>query len=267
MNAQSNGHESILYGVAITIRPTSVLTFRRLPSAILHISTYPFLPPTTMSGWLRRLFLLQEGIYPETAAKRPNYYVMPPDYHVLGAYPMPRRQYDVHTTKRHGVRAFNHKAFSRLSGGRAKKEVYQLHTWEYLVVEKLRGFVLHVDKERLKGLKALENMGCKCGKEGYAFVEDVSPIKRFTAQQATGDQLDAPATGEELVGIPADLFSVYRYEYAANSRKQLADPALFEKSAIQGFVPAWLGWPYDEAKLTCLSDGEHYIPAGMVEVF
>ena len=59
-----------MYGISLDIHPTGGLTFRRMPSAILHISTYPFLPPTTMSGWLRRLLMLSAGHYPETRVKK-----------------------------------------------------------------------------------------------------------------------------------------------------------------------------------------------------
>lgn len=53
----------------LTIKPTAGLTFRRMPSSILHISTYPFLTPTTMSGFLRRLKLLEAGHLPKTEVK------------------------------------------------------------------------------------------------------------------------------------------------------------------------------------------------------
>ena len=66
-----------------------VLTFRRMPSAILHISTFPFIPPSTLSGWLRRLYLMQIEIYLDTLVDQPDYYVMPREFHVLGAYPHP----------------------------------------------------------------------------------------------------------------------------------------------------------------------------------
>lgn len=255
------------YGVKLIIRPTGALTFRRMPSAILHISTYPFLPPSTMSGWLRRLFLLAAGIYPETSIKDPDYFVMPQEYHVLGAYPpaYARRDESVHSTKRHGVRAFNHNAFSRLAGSRTNKEVYQLHTWEYLLVDHLVGFVLHKDPTALSGLQALQNLGCKCGKEGYAFLEYVSDVRTYT-MTTTKAEPSVPATGLELLRKPANLFVAYRHEYS-KKRQIPYDPATLEPSNIDGFVSLWLGWPAPNVELACLSDGENYIPAGMVEVF
>lgn len=255
------------YGVKLVIRPTGALTFRRMPSAILHISTYPFLPPSTMSGWLRRLFLMEVGIYPETSIKDPDYFVMPQEYHVLGAYPpaYARREESVHTTKRHGVRAFNHNAFSRLAGSRSNKEVYQLHTWEYLLVDHLVGFVLHKDPKALERLQSLQNLGCKCGKEGYAFLEQVSDIHPYSMTN-TKAAPSVPATGLELIRKPANLFVAYRHEYS--KKRQLPhDPATLEPSNIDGFVSLWLGWPASNVELACLTDGESYIPVGMMEVF
>lgn len=259
--------QSEFYGVRLIIRPTSALTFRRMPSAILHISTYPFLPPSTMSGWLRRLFLMDAGIYPDTSVKDPDYFVMPQDYHVLGAYPPvnARRPESIHTTKRHGVRAFNHNAFSRLVGSRSNKEVYQLHTWEYLLVDHLVGFVLHHDPTALERIHSLLNLGCKCGKEGYAFLEQVSDVRPYSMIN-TKAMPSVPATGQELMRKPADLFVAYRHEYS-KKRHLLNDPAVLEPSNIDGFVSLWLGWPAKNVELSCLTDGENYIPVGMVEVF
>jgi hypothetical protein len=259
--------EAELYGVIVTIRPTGALTFRRMPSAILHISTYPFMPPSTMSGWLRRLFLLSAGIYPETAMKKPDYYVMPPDYHVLGAYPTPNpvSSYQIRTTHRHGVRAFNHNAFSRLSGSRTQKEVYQLHTWEYLFVEQLIGVVMHDDLDALEHIQQLQNLGAKCGKEGYAFLETVSPIRRFTRVTASAKPI-VPATGQELRGASADLFLTYRHEHT-QQKGAVFDLASPEASQIAGFTSIWLGWPATPLSLEYWSDGENFVPAGMVEAF
>ena len=67
-----------MWMLKLVLKPTSGLTFRRIPSSILHISTYPFLPPTTMSGFLRRLKMLEAGHLPETAVKDPDYYALPP---------------------------------------------------------------------------------------------------------------------------------------------------------------------------------------------
>ena len=255
------------YGVILTVRATGALTFRRIPSAILHISTYPFIPPSTLSGWLRRLYMLSTGFYPETKVKKPDYYVMPSDYHILGAYPLPepRKSFQIHTTKRQGVRAFNHAAFSRLSGGRTNKEVYQLHTWEYLLVDRFKGFVLHKEAEPLEEIKALQNFGSKCGKEGYVFLEEVSDVKPFE-RIVTSAIPDTPATGTELIGLPADIFVAYRHEHA-EKRRESEHPSEPKPSRVDGFTSIWLGWPGGMIEMEYFSDGQHYIPAGMMEAF
>ena len=260
---------STFYGVTLKIRPTGGLTFRRLPSAILHISTYPFMPPSTMSGWLRRLYFMSNGVFPETKVKKPDYYVMPPEFHVLGAYPMHNQDnqkcYHIHTTKRHGVRAFNHNAFSRITGGRTTHEVYQLHTWEYLFVDLFQGIVLHKKPEVLELMKTLVNHGCKCGKEGFAYLDMVSDVTEYSLTQSSG-RPTVPATGEELIGKPADLFLAYRHEFDEKYKTDL-DPSQLEVSQVKGFVPTWLGWPDASVELEYLTDNNHLIPAGMVEIF
>lgn len=255
------------YGVVLSIRPTGALTFRRMPGSILHISTYPFIPPSTLSGWLRRLYILQKSVYPSTKAKKPDYYVMPPSYHVLGAYPAPEPQssFTIHQTKRQGVRSFNHTAFSRLGRSQNDDEVYQLHTWEYLIADHFVGYVLHKEASPLERIAELANLGCKCGKEGYAFLESVSEVRPFrrTASRASPS---TPATGRELIGKPADLFVSYRHEYGQRQPLE-SDPASDVPSQIDGFTTIWLGWPALEIELDCFTDGTHVVPAGMLEDF
>ncbi len=255
------------YGVILTVRATGALTFRRIPSAILHISSYPFIPPSTLSGWLRRLYMLSTGFYPETKVKKPDYYVMPSDYHILGAYPLPepRKSFQIHTTKRQGIRSFNHAAFSRLSRVHTNKEVYQLHTWEYLLVDRFKGFVLHKEAEPLAEFKNLQNFGSKCGKEGYAFLEEVSEVMRFE-RTVTSASPNTPAVGTELMGLPADMFVAYRHEHCDNKRGE-KHPSAPEPSGVKGFTSIWLGWPSEMVEMEYFSDGKHHIPAGMLEVF
>lgn len=257
-----------MYALQLEIRPTGGLTFRRMPSAILHISTYPFLPLTTMSGWLRRLFMLSAGHYPETDVKKPDYFAMPPGYYVLGAYPTPglrRSRYLTHTTARQGIRAFNHNAFSRLVRTANSKEVYQLHSWEYLLVDRLTGYVLHEDAAALKPFKnIIENYGCKLGKEGYGYLESVSEIisLRREIKMAMPDVL-TPAL--DLVGLPGDIFTLYRYQYKPKREfpVDLSDPA---PSPIAGFVPLQAGWPAEPIEIDYFTDGRLHLPASWVEV-
>jgi len=257
-----------MYGLELTIRPTGGLTFRRMPSAILHISTYPFLPPTTMSGWLRRLVMLAGGgEYPNTAVKNPDYLALPPDYKVLGAYPTPFHKGRIHTTKRHGpMFQSKHAVFSRLYRNKKDEGNYeklQLHTWEYLLVDQLRGFVLHEQQTTLENLRQLINYGSKIGKEGFAYLEDVSEVKRLHRETAVAQ----PATlipGQEMIGKQGTLYPLYRYQYRP---KLQPNPNLTEPtpSAIEGFMPFWAGCAEERIELDYWTDGEHYLPVSLVE--
>lgn len=256
-----------MYGISLDIRPTGGLTFRRMPSAILHISTYPFLLPTTMSGWLRRLLMLSAGHYPETDIKKPDYFALPPEYYVLGAYPVPdpQRSYQVHTTHRQGIRAFNHNAFSRVVRYANSKEVYQLHTWEYLMVDRLRGYVLHEDGQALELLRGVANYGCKIGKEGFAYLESVSEVKPLELIK-THSAPSALVPALDLVGHPSTLYTLYRYQFKA-VQPLIEDLRQPMPSAIEGFVPIRAGWPAEDGiALEYWTDGQMYLPVSLVEL-
>ena len=251
-----------MWMLKLVIKPTSGLTFRRMPSSILHISTYPFLPPTTMSGFLRRLKLLEAGHFPQTAVKNPNYYALPPQLCPLGAYPKAGR-YRIHTTKRQGIRSFNHNAFSRIVRCQSNKAVYQLHTWEYLFAEKFIGYVVSEDAELLNQLKTVENFGCKIGKEGYAFVEKICGPIELTLKRASAEP-DTLLPGTELVGVPCEAFPLYRYawNWGASSHTILED---LQPSSIKGFVPFVAGEVRGKIELDYYTDGTVYLPKPFID--
>lgn len=251
-----------MWMLKLIIKPTSGLTFRRLPSSILHISTYPFLPPTTMSGFLRRLKLLEAGHFAETSVKNPNYYALPPQLCPLGAYPIGGR-WKIHTTKRQGIRAFNHNAFSRLVRYRNPKEVYQLHTWDYLLTEALVGYVVSENDVLLDKLRSVENFGCKIGKEGYAFVESVSDVIQLDLVRAAVN----PSTllpGSALVGVPCEAFPLYRYKWNNGALQNMTLDRL-EPSQIEGFVPFMAGQTNQKIELDYYTDGENHLPKALVD--
>ncbi|GIK38019.1 MAG: hypothetical protein BroJett011_18520 [Chloroflexota bacterium] len=255
-----------MYGLWLDIHPTAGLTFRRMPSGNLHISTYPFVPPTTLSGWLRRLLLLSAGHYPEIAIKKPCYFALSPDYHVLGAYPAPdpRRSYRIHITQRHGVRFVNHNTFSRVVRQANIKEVYQLHSWEYLLTKQLRGYVLHEEAKALELLCQVKNYGCKLGKEGFAYLENVSDIRMLEKVKVKAKP-DVLVPGHDLIGQPADIYTLYRYQFK-RSRTLKTDLHKPQSSKIAGFVPLQAGWPAEALELDYYTDGEVYLPASWTEV-
>ncbi len=251
-----------MWMINLTIKPTSGVTFRRLPSSILHISTYPFLPPTTMSGFLRRLKMLEAGHLPETAVKNPDYYALPRQLCPLGAYPR-NGQFAIHTTKRQGIRSFTHNAFSRLVRHSNSKEVYQLHTWEYLIAEELIGYVVAEDSEPLNELRSVDNFGCKIGKEGYAFVQSVSePIKLNLELVRRKPSTLLP--GRELVGVPCEAFPLYKYQWK-ESASEITDLDVLDPSQISGFVPFIAGYADGEIELDYYTDGESHLPKSFVD--
>jgi hypothetical protein len=253
-----------MHYVEVQIRPTSALTFRQIPGSILHIATYPFLPPTTMSGFLRRLLLCQAGYpLPATQVKNPDYYALPPGYHVLGALPCPRTAYRIHTTRRQGIRSFNHAAFSRIVRAPKQKEVYQLHTWEYLLVGDLTGYVVSEEADALNLLRKVENAGCKIGKEGYAFVESVSEVRELQQERARA----APSSfvpAELLRGAAYTLYALYRYEWKKGAMADLF-AAPDAPSPVQGFVPFRAAVTDSAVELDSYTDGQVYIPVGLLE--
>ena len=251
-----------MWMLKLIIKPTSGLTFRRMPSSILHISTYPFLPPTTMSGFLRRLKLLEAGHLPETAVKNPHYYTLPPQLCTLGAYPS-GDGYHIHKTKRQGIRSFNHNAFSRIVRHQSTKEVYQLHTWEYLFTDVLMGYVVSEDAELLSQLKTVENFGCKIGKEGYAFVDSVYGPTELTLEQTSAEP-ETLLPGTSLVGQPCEAFPMYRYAWGvgASERTNLGHP---EPSSIKGFIQFVVGQIHGEIELDYYTDGTVHLPKSFVD--
>ena len=251
-----------MWMLELVIKPTSGLTFRRMPSSILHISTYPFLPPTTMSGFLRRLKMLEIGHLPETDVKDPDYFALPPQLCPLGAYPK-ANEYCIHTTKRQGIRSFNHNAFSRIVRHQSRKEVYQLHTWEYLFTEKLIGYVVSEDEKLLGQLRTVENFGCKIGKEGYAFVDSVYGPTQLVLEQARVKP-DTLLPGTALIGVPCEAFPLYRYAWGigASENTNLTHP---EPSAIEGFIPFVAGEVREVIELEYYTDGNVHLPKPFID--
>jgi hypothetical protein len=251
-----------MWMLKLVIKPTSGLTFRRMPSSILHISTYPFLPPTTMSGFLRRLKLLEGGHLPETTVKDPDYYALPPQLCPLGAYPKVN-EHCIHTTKRQGIRSFNHNAFSRIVRHQSRKEVYQLHTWEYLFAEQLIGYVVSEDENLLSQLKTVKNFGCKIGKEGYAFVDSIYGPTQLILEKARVKP-DTLLPGPALIGVPCEAFPLYRYAWGigASENTNLAHP---DPSAIEGFIPFVAGKVREVIELDYYTDGNVHLPKPFID--
>lgn len=171
-----------IWAAEVRLRPTGPLTFRQMPSGPLHILTYPFLPPTTLSGFLERVRIVAAGgDWPgygaDWYAKKNEGFTLTlgPEYRALGAFP-PAGRWSVHTTRRHGPKDFKHREFSCLRRA-SHKENFQLHHWDYLFCESLLGWVAARSPESLTELAKLTGFGGMAGKEGYLVVETVSEPK------------------------------------------------------------------------------------------
>jgi CRISPR/Cas system-associated protein Cas5 (RAMP superfamily) len=267
-----------MYCLKFTLTPTAAMTFRILPGSILNIATYPFVPPTTFSGFLRRLGMLSAGLYiPETRINKddPPFYALPRHYVALGAYPTSNSWRTVHKTYRKGMREFNHHTFSKLYV-ESDKANFQLHTWEYLIVEELVGYVVSESFEGLAHFQDLETYGCKLGKEGFAIVTEVSDaiaLQRQTvaATPSTVVPMEALLQNNQFIS-GCDIYNLYRYNWLVNSQIT-SDAAGFldqSRTPIDGFIPFVASHYPKEADsaptLDYYTDGEIFIPVSLVNL-
>ncbi|MCD8488247.1 MAG: hypothetical protein LRZ84_16285 [Desertifilum sp.] len=268
-----------MYCVKLTLQPTAAMTFRILPGSILNIATYPFVPPTTFSGYLRRLGMMSVELeIPETLINKDNppTYALPPQYLALGAYPGDSAWRGVHRTYRKGMREFNHDSFSRLYQDEDKAN-FQLHTWEYFITEELVGYVVANSPQGLEHFQDLEAYGCKLGKEGFAVVSDVSDIlelrqETIAAYPSTITPMEAFLQSNQFVG-GCDIYNLYRYHWRGSSQIQSERDGFLDAqpSPVAGFVPfvaayfpKHIGQP---PILDYYTDGEDiYLPVSLVDL-
>jgi len=268
-----------MYCVELTIQPTAALTFRILPGSILNIATYPFVPPTSLSGFLRRLGMMSAGLsIPETKINKDNppTYLLPQHYVTLGAYQTHSTWGGIHRTYRKGMREFTHDDFSRLylDGSKAN---FQLHTWEYLITEELVGYVVAESAERLKQIQDLEAYGCYIGKEGYAVLTRVSEViqleqRAIAAYPSTITPMDALIQSNQFVG-GCDIYNLYRYNWLPEAQAQSDEDGLFgnQPTSVDGFIPFVAGYfPKDMGNPPTLDyytdDQEIFIPASLIHL-
>lgn len=268
-----------MYVLKFTIQPTAAMTFRILPGSILNIATYPFVPPTTLSGFLRRLGILSANFdLPETEINKENppIYALPPQYLALGAYPVPDKLTGVHRTYRKGMREFNHDVFSRLYIQDSKVN-FQLHTWEYFLAEELVGYVVCESAAGLEPFQQLKGYGCKLGKEGYGVVTDISEKaialkqERVAAHPSTLVPMEALAQSGQFLG-GCDIYNLYRYHWQTSTSIP-ADTQGFldlEPTPISGFVPFVAAYFSHKTESLPILDyhtnGEIHIPTSLINV-
>ncbi|MGK7875588.1 MAG: hypothetical protein AB4426_20495 [Xenococcaceae cyanobacterium] len=267
-----------MYCLKFTITPTAAMTFRILPGSILNIATYPFVPPTTLSGFLRRLVMMSKRMaIPETCINKddPPFYALPRRYVALGAYPAKNTWSGVHRTYRKGMRGFNHDSFSKLYVEKDKAN-FQLHTWEYLIAEELVGYVASESLPAVEHFRTLETYGCKLGKEGFAVVTEVSEpmeLKRETiaAHPSTIVPMEALLQSGQFVG-GCDIYNLYLYEWSANSETSSEEEGFLDqnRTPVEGFVPfVTVYYPTEtnsSPTLDYYTDRDIYIPVSLVNL-
>lgn len=260
-----------MYGLRLTLRPTGALTFRILPGSILDITTYPFVPPSTLSGWLYRVWRFAKTSanpeFLETGLKNSPYYYLPRSLISLGAY-LPEIP-SIHRTRRHGTKGFSSTSRSALVTD--DMEAPQLHTWSYLFAERLEGYVVSSDLGLLQTLvEPLREdgetlpLGCKLGKEGFAYLENISEPLELTATESEQTPQIWPLLPLEdavLGQIDFDLFSVYKPVWKSGRGGWM------EPSMVEGFTPLPLALPQrGTLKTDWLIADAICIPKRLVEV-
>lgn len=262
-----------MYLLKLVIVPTGSLLFRRIPFATTVFPTYPFAPPTALAGFLRRVAMLANGLelpgdIHGQARRALNddamFYILPKDYICLGAYPS---TYTTHRTKRHqpwGAEAkFGHVEFSAL---RREKSDFnaQIPIWEYLLTECMIGYVVHEKREPLEKLRALQNWGCKLGKEGYAFIESISEVRMLQGPQIMRASPVTPVPAEALGGEPGNFFTLYTYEW-----QTMYQPAPESNQGVRGkdilIRPFLAAWVNREIEMDYYTDGEANFPVAWIQ--
>ncbi len=228
----------------IVLRPTGAMSFRKMPSGILHIMSYPFIPPTTMSGFICRLMhIAKDGDWPGYGhdwynGPRSKEFTLTLDcrYRSLGAFPH-RDRWVIHKTRRHGPKNFKHDQFSHLLRT-DHKENYELHHWDYLFCDRLTGWVAAREKEPLEMLTKLKNYGGKAGKEGYVIVDQISDPIELHLNHGTYTPLglltppDRPLSGE--------FYQVYGHHWDKNYEWLNG-----EKGGVVGYTQFGAWWNVD----------------------
>lgn len=229
-----------IWTTEIIFRTTGPLTFRQMPSGLLHIMSYPFMPPTTMSGFLKRLLFIAEGDdWPGYGADwfgdgpgKEFTLTLGSEYRPMGAYPE-RDNWTIHKTRRHGPKNFKHKEFSQLVRN-SHKENYQLHHWDYLLCDRLTGWVAAKEAEPLEQFKKLENFGGKAGKEGYLVVDEVRSPQRLALME--GDYRPLGLVTPPVRPSSGTFFNLYGHHW--NDAYEWSNG---EKGGVVGYrqVTAW----------------------------
>lgn len=251
---------------SLKLQPAGPLTFRRMPSGSLPIMTYPFVPPTTLNGYLVRLLKIAEGArggghdadwpgYGEdwfakgkdgkTAPGQAYILTLSPEYRPLGAFPPPGG-WSIHKTRRQGPKNFAHVEFSQIIRSKGKiRQDFQLHHWEYLLCDELTGWVAASEPAPLERLRSLVNYGGKVGKEGFLVVKAVDKPREAPRRSGTFEPVGlVPASVRPAGGT---FFHLYGHRWNADYLWING-----ERGGVTGYVPIGVWWE------TGTLQGEHW---------
>lgn len=207
-----------MYAVKLLVIPTSQLTVKIPPAIPGLYRTYPFIPPTTFSGYLARLYEIKSGKEPSVKdTKEPLLIENMLNVFSLGLYPS---KWSINFTWRQGFRlasGYEQKPdkaykFIRFTRKRVEGVDYWLIEWESLLCDKLEGYVVSEHEESLDELKELKGYGYKLGYEGFAYIEEVSdPLKLEPKVSEAVPSTIVIATTLIPFNREASIFHVYKY--------------------------------------------------------
>jgi hypothetical protein len=204
---------------------------------------------------------------PGTTVDDAPYYVLPSSLIALGAYPLPSLRGMVHRTHRKGVKNFADTSFTRIRAVEKERPTFQLHTWEYLIADRLRGYVVAEDAEILESLRSIRGYGCKLGKEGFAYVEAISEPAEMTVLEQSAPPTTVVPVASLIAAAPDCPFDLYTlHAFVWKESEQPPPPDSLESSPVRGYKPFAAAWcPEGRAiPLSYFSTGDLFIPCSLL---
>lgn len=218
---------------AVKVQLSSLLvTVAQPPKQPEFVFSYPFIPPTTFSGYLARVYLiskhlregnkdslsmLREHITERGEKHSPLLLTKFVDCIVLGAYPITRRIGDAFTYRqgsRLGILGDEDRfKFIRFKRDMGRGTRYWLIRWQWRIFEELTGYVLSKSSIELEKMNSICGYGFKIGYEGFTFVKDIKGP--YELQKATGKYLPSVPLVLSLTrpfSVKGNCYTLYRYK-------------------------------------------------------
>jgi hypothetical protein len=167
------------------------------------------------------------------------------------------------------VKDFTDTSFTRLRAAGKEQPTFQLHTWEYLITDRLQGYVASEDSRLLDSLRAVQGYGCKLGKEGFAYVEAVGEPVEMKAVEANAKPATIVPAKFVIDAAPQCSFDLYTvYSFVWQEGQQASRPDSDHRSPVRGYKPFSAAWCAEgkSVPLEYLSTGASFIPCDLVKV-